>query len=233
MPGGPWPSPSAPQGLAPTRPAVTSKRGRQYSCRQDRLPQIQLHGVRHCAGGVTREADLLTVCICNAVNTFCRHCVYFLAKAQDHVRIRLPSAASFLLAARNIILVLDPRKTAERRKVPQQGLSRCTVTQKCIKPKAPRDPAASTRPCLLCTSCTCSLSERAGRCSPLRNPCNGSFPDCARRCCPPHTPCTCFFSGYARRCSRLRNPCTRTFADCAHTCAPSRLVPPAYCCPLH
>ena len=48
--------------------------------------------------------------------------------------------------------------------------------------RAPRDPAAWTRPCLLCTSCTCSLSDCAGRCSPLRTPCTRSLSDCAGRC---------------------------------------------------
>ena len=50
-----------------------------------------------------------------------------------------------------------------------------------IKSKAPRDPAAWTRPCLLCTSCTCSLPDRVGRCSPLRNPCTCSFSEDAGR----------------------------------------------------
>ena len=48
--------------------------------------------------------------------------------------------------------------------------------------KAPRDPVASSRPCLPCTSCTGSLCGCAGRCCPLRTPCIGSSADCARRC---------------------------------------------------
>ena len=48
-----------------------------------------------------------------------------------------------------------------------------------VRLRAPRDPAAWTRPCLLCTSCTCFLSDCAGRCCPLRTPCTCSFADCA------------------------------------------------------
>ena len=43
-----------------------------------------------------------------------------------------------------------------------------------VKSRAPRDLAASTRPCLLCKSCTYSFPEGAGRCPPLRTPCTCS-----------------------------------------------------------
>ena len=69
-----------------------------------------------------------------------------------------------------------------------------------VEPRAPRDPAAWTRPCLLGIACTFPSSECAGRCPPLRNPYTGSFPDCAGRCPP------------------LRNPCIGTYPDCAGKC---------------
>ena len=96
--------------------------------------------------------------------------------------------------------------------------------------RAPRDPAAWTRPCLLCTSCICSGC------------------DCEGRCCLLRTPCTCSFAERAGRCSPLRTPCTGSFSDCARIAPPSplvlaslprcslprlRLAPPAYSCPLH
>ena len=59
-----------------------------------------------------------------------------------------------------------------------------------VESRAPQDPAASGRPRLLCTSCSCSFSDCARRCSPLHTPCRGSFSDCAGRCSPLRTPCT-------------------------------------------
>ena len=82
---------------------------------------------------------------------------------------------------------------------------------------------APHRPRLLCTCCTCSLYECAGRycplrthctcrCSPIRIPCTCSFADCAGRCLPLRTPCTCSLPERAGRCSPLRchirTPCT-------------------------
>ena len=55
---------------------------------------------------------------------------------------------------------------------------------------APQGPAASTRPCLLCTSCTCSLPDCARRCPPLRNTSIQTLSDCAGKCPPHRTPCT-------------------------------------------
>ena len=94
-----------------------------------------------------------------------------------------------------------------------------------MKARAPREPAAATRPCRLCSQMP-----------PLRTPCTGSLPDCARRF------------------PTLRTPCTGSFSDCAHIdshrhhiapacplvlaplsrCFPPHLglAPPAYCCPL-
>ena len=48
--------------------------------------------------------------------------------------------------------------------------------------RASRNSAASRRPCLLCTSCTCFTSDYAHRFPHLRHPCTGSFADCAGRC---------------------------------------------------
>ena len=81
----------------------------------------------------------------------------------------------------------------------------------CVESTAPRDLAACTRPCLLCTSCIGSLSGCAGRCSPLRTPCIYSFADCAR--------------------IAPSSPLLLAFPLC---CPPPRLLlaPPAYCCPL-
>ena len=84
--------------------------------------------------------------------------------------------------------------------------------------RAPQDPAAWTRPCLLCTSCTCSESDYAGRCSPLRTPCMCSFSERAGRCSPLRTPCIRSFSEHASRCSTQRTPCTGSFADYAGRC---------------
>ena len=114
--------------------------------------------------------------------------------------------------------------------------------------RAPRDPAAWNRPCLLCTSCTCSFSDCAGRCSPLRTPCTCSLSERAGRCSPLRTPCTCSFAERAGRCSTLRTPCTGSFSSCAHIApafplvlaSPHRcslprlhLALPAFCCPVH
>ena len=88
---------------------------------------------------------------------------------------------------------MDPRRTTVAQQVCQPALESIRVKSS----RAPRDPAAWTRPCLLCTSCTCSFPDCAGRCSPLRIPCTGSFPERAGRCSP------------------LRTPCTGSFADCA------------------
>ena len=65
---------------------------------------------------------------------------------------------------------------------------------------------------IVCTPCTCSLSERAGRCSPLRTPCTGLFSDCAR----------------------IAPPSPLVLASLPRCSLPRlRLAPPAYSCPLH
>ena len=76
-----------------------------------------------------------------------------------------------------------------------------------VESRAPQDPAASGRPCLLCTSCSCCFSDCAGRCSLLRTPCRGSFSDCAGRYSPLLSLWTCSFSDCAGRCSPLHTPC--------------------------
>ena len=81
-----------------------------------------------------------------------------------------------------------------------------------VKFRAPRDPAALSRPCLLCRCCTCSFCDRAGGCPPLRTPWSGSSADCAGRCSP------------------LKTPCTGSFADCAGRYFPLHL-PSALHCP--
>ena len=91
------------------------------------------------------------------------------------------------------------------------------------------------------------IRDSAGRCSPPRTPCIGSFAERAGRCSTLRTPCTGSLSERAGRCPPLRTPCTGSFAGCAHI-APAcplvlasllrcllrrlRLAPPAYCCPL-
>ena len=94
-----------------------------------------------------------------------------------------------------------------------------------VEPRAPRDPAAWTRPCLLGTACTCPSSDCAGRCPPLRNPYKNTFADCADRCSPLRTPCTGLFSD----CARIAPPSPLVLASLPRCSLPRlRLAPPAY-----
>ena len=80
----------------------------------------------------------------------------------------------------------------------------------------------TNHPCRTGMSCTYSLSERAGRCSPLRTPCKCFLSERAGRCSPLRTPCTCSLSERAGRCSPLRTPYTGSFAERADRCSPLR-----------
>ena len=74
-----------------------------------------------------------------------------------------------------------------------RGTDKSLPSQRCFF-AAPSDLVASTSPCLLCTFYISSLSEDAGRCSPLHTPCTCSFAERAGRCLTLHTPCTCSFA---------------------------------------
>ena len=63
-----------------------------------------------------------------------------------------------------------PLSTAERtleEKTGAKGLYQPALESVYFNFRAPRDPAASSRPCLLCMSCTCFVADCAGRCPPL------------------------------------------------------------------
>ena len=63
-----------------------------------------------------------------------------------------------------------PLSTAERtleEKTEAKGLYQPALESVYFNFRAPRDPAASSRPCLLCMSCTCFVADCAGRCPPL------------------------------------------------------------------
>ena len=110
-----------------------------------------------------------------------------------------------------------PKETTGTQKVHQQALESVRV-----KARAPPDPAASSRPCPLGTSCICSLCGCAGRCLPLRTPCMCSLSERAGRCSTLRTPCTRSFSERAGRCSTLRTPCIGLFSERAGRCSTLR-----------
>ena len=99
----------------------------------------------------------------------------------------LPCGAATRLAAGCTVLCVNqshssltewtPEETTGAQEVHQPGH---TVESVRVEARAPRDLAASSRPCLPRTSCTGSLCGCAGRCFPLRTPCTGSFSEDAR-----------------------------------------------------